>query len=71
MISLAHGWYIDEFLWFVIPVGLSLWVLRRAERRARTRAETLTDPATEAGADAGTEAGAEDVSAEVEEDEAY
>lgn len=39
MISLAHGLYLDELLWFVIPVGLSLWVLRWAERRARTRAE--------------------------------
>ena len=39
MIWLAHGLYIDEVLWFAIPVGLSLWVLRWAERRARTRAE--------------------------------
>lgn len=39
MISLAHAFYIDEILWFVIPVGLSLWVLRWAERRARERAE--------------------------------
>lgn len=39
MISLAHGLYIDEILWFAIPVGLSLWVLRWAERRARARAE--------------------------------
>lgn len=42
MIWLAHGLYIDEFLWFAIPVGLSLWVLRWAERRARTRAEAET-----------------------------
>lgn len=40
MISLAHGFYIDEILWFVIPVGLALWVLRLAERRARERAES-------------------------------
>lgn len=37
---LAHGFYLDELLWFVIPVGLSLWVLRWAERRARQRAES-------------------------------
>ena len=40
MITLAHGFYIDDILWFVIPVGLSLWVLRWAERRARERAES-------------------------------
>lgn len=40
MISLAHGFYIDEFLWFVVPIGLSLVVLRWAERRARQRAES-------------------------------
>lgn len=39
MIRLAHGLYLDELLWFAIPVGLSLWVLRWAERKARTRAE--------------------------------
>lgn len=37
---LAHGFYLDELLWFVIPVGLSLWVLRWAERRARQRGES-------------------------------
>lgn len=47
MISFAHGFYIDEILWFVIPVGLALWVLRLAERRARARAESEA-PETEA-----------------------
>lgn len=47
MITLAHGFYIDEILWFVIPVGLALWVLRLAERRARERAESET-PESEA-----------------------
>lgn len=39
MITLAHqgGW--DEFLYFVVPVALGLWALRRAEKRARARAE--------------------------------
>ncbi|MEX2653428.1 MAG: hypothetical protein WD532_00175 [Acidimicrobiia bacterium] len=37
--SFAHGMYIDDILWFVIPVGLSLWLLRWAERKARARAE--------------------------------
>jgi hypothetical protein len=39
MITLAHGLYIDELLWFVVPVGLSLLALRWAERRAREKAE--------------------------------
>jgi hypothetical protein len=51
MISLAHGLYIDEILWFAIPVGLSLWVLRWAERRARTRAEAETAEHEEDSAD--------------------
>ncbi len=40
MITLAHGLYLDELLWFVVPVGLSLWALRWAERRAREKAES-------------------------------
>lgn len=39
MIAFAHGMYIDDILWFAIPVGLSLWLLRWAERKARARAE--------------------------------
>jgi hypothetical protein len=39
MILFAHGMYIDDILWFAIPVGLSLWLLRWAERKARARAE--------------------------------
>lgn len=39
MITFAHGLYLDELLWFVVPVGLSLWALRWAERRARDKAE--------------------------------
>lgn len=39
MIALAHGLFLDDFLWLVIPVGLSLLVLRWAERRARSKAE--------------------------------
>jgi hypothetical protein len=39
MITLAHGFYIDEILWFVVPVAVSLWLLRWAERKARLRAE--------------------------------
>lgn len=35
----AHGMYIDDILWFAIPVGLSLALLRWAERKARARAE--------------------------------
>lgn len=51
MISLAHGLYIDEILWFAIPVGLSLWVLRWAERKARMRAEAEAAKDQEDGAD--------------------
>lgn len=48
MISLAHGFYFDEFLWFVVPVGLSLLVLRWAERKAKARAvEEETVPAAQ------------------------
>lgn len=39
MIVFAHGMYIDDILWFAIPVGLSLFLLRWAERKARARAE--------------------------------
>ena len=39
MITFAHYFYIDEILWFVVPVGLALWVLRWAERKARERNE--------------------------------
>ena len=41
---LAHGLYIDDLLWFVVPVGISILLLRWAERRARERAEG-SDPA--------------------------
>lgn len=51
MISLAHGLYIDEILWFAIPVGLSLWVLRWAERKARARADAESAQADEDRAD--------------------
>lgn len=51
MIWLAHGLYIDEILWFAIPVGLSLWVLRWAERRARMRAEAEATEVDEDRAD--------------------
>ena len=51
MISLAHGLYIDEILWFAIPVGLSLWVLRWAERKARARAESEAAPPEDDSAD--------------------
>ncbi|MFP5332591.1 MAG: hypothetical protein ACLGHX_09585 [Acidimicrobiia bacterium] len=48
MISLAHGFYLDEILWFVVPVGLSLFVLRWAERKAKARAVAEeTDPAAQ------------------------
>ncbi|HVR32502.1 MAG TPA: hypothetical protein VMS74_07310 [Acidimicrobiia bacterium] len=49
MITLAHGLYIDDFLWFAVPVGLSLWGLRWAERKARARAEAEA-PGDEDGA---------------------
>ncbi len=54
MITFAHGLYLDELLWFV-PVGLSLWALRWAERRAREKAEAAhveegTGPAQEEAA---------------------
>lgn len=39
MIVFAHGMYIDDFLWFAVPVVLSLFLLRWAERKARARAE--------------------------------
>jgi len=39
-VILAHGTYIDDVLWFAIPVAASLIVLRWAERRARARAES-------------------------------
>jgi len=45
MITLAHGLFIDDILWFAIPVGLSLLVLRWAERKARARAEAETETA--------------------------
>jgi hypothetical protein len=56
MITFAHGLYFDELLWFVVPVGLSLWALRWAERRAREKAEAAdagegTDQAQEEAAD--------------------
>ena len=51
MISFAHGMYIDEILWFAIPVGLALLVLRWAERKARLRAEAEADEVQEDGAD--------------------
>ena len=51
MIPLAHGLYIDEILWFAIPVGLSLLVLRWAERKARVRAEAETKEVQEDGSD--------------------
>ena len=51
MIWLAHGLYLDELLWFAIPVGLALWVLRWAERRARTRAEAEAPEVEEDAAD--------------------
>jgi hypothetical protein len=50
MITLAHGLYIDDLLWFVVPVGLSLLALRWAERRAREKAQ-----AAEVSAGAGDE----------------
>jgi hypothetical protein len=40
MIVVAHGMYIDDILWFVIPVAGALWFLRWSERRARDRAES-------------------------------
>ena len=36
---LAHGLYIDDILWFAVPVAVSILLLRWAERRARERAE--------------------------------
>lgn len=39
MITLGHGFYLDELAWFVIPVAVSLWLLRRTERKARARDE--------------------------------
>lgn len=35
----AHGLFIDDVLWFAVPVGVALVVLRWAERTARRRAE--------------------------------
>jgi len=49
MTALAHGLYIDDILWFAIPVGLSLLVLRWAEQRARARAEADTEAEAPAG----------------------
>jgi hypothetical protein len=34
MVVIAHGSGIDDVLWFLTPVVLALFVLRRAERRA-------------------------------------
>ena len=34
---LAHGSGFDDFLLFVVPVGLAMFALRAAERRARQR----------------------------------
>jgi hypothetical protein len=34
MVVFAHGSGIDDVLWFLIPVVLALFVLKRAERRA-------------------------------------
>jgi len=47
VITIAHqgGW--DEFLFFVVPVALGLWALRRAEKRARSRAEKAEPAETE------------------------
>jgi hypothetical protein len=46
-VVLAHGSGIDDVLWFLIPVVLALFVLRRAERRAtRSKAETDSLDAT-------------------------
>ena len=42
--TLAHGLYIDDVLWFVIPVGLSILLLRWAERRARERNQDDDEP---------------------------
>lgn len=39
MIIFGHGMFIDDILWFAVPVGLSLVLLRWAERKARARAE--------------------------------
>jgi hypothetical protein len=51
MIVFAHGLYLDELLWFVIPVGLALWAMRSAERRARARAEAEEGQEPEEGKD--------------------
>jgi hypothetical protein len=40
MIAFAHGMYIDDILWFAVPVGLAIYGMRWAERRARARADT-------------------------------
>ena len=34
MVVFAHGSGIDDVLWFLVPVVLALFVLKRAERRA-------------------------------------
>ncbi|HSJ27901.1 MAG TPA: hypothetical protein VLB67_06790 [Acidimicrobiia bacterium] len=51
MIVFAHGLYLDELLWFVIPVGLALWAMKRTERRARARAEAENAQDQEEGTD--------------------
>ena len=48
MMVLAHGLYLDDFLWFAIPVGFALAALRWAERRARMRAEAEAQSGDEA-----------------------
>jgi hypothetical protein len=52
MIAFAHGMYVDDILWFAIPVGLAIYGMRWAERRARARTD-----AAEAGEDTDGEAG--------------
>ncbi len=47
----AHQWGWDELLYFAIPVGIGLWLIRLAERRARRRhlREEGESPKTEGG----------------------
>ena len=46
-VVLAHGSGIDDVLWFLIPVVIALFVLRRAEKRAsRSKPEADSVEAT-------------------------
>ncbi len=42
---IAHGSGIDDVLWFLVPVVVAMFVLRRVEKRAARKASQETDSA--------------------------